>query len=296
MLARMYVRKIDFRDPGMEVPLTQLSRTLFGALRTLTSFILSLSVHSKRHGITIANNKLVRIMAGNTHRETSEAIANYLRSKNVPPTQEWMRNFMPTIRPTTPIAALQRTALFRILSSDLTTSTQPSSPASCFPANVSSPETQELKLAGPITVQVLDVEDIGHSRWSQVENIEAHERGEMTKGREIIRVVADDNNSDPNRTPESMASSGPHKLLLQDCKGTNVYAFEMDAVNGVGVQMSIGTKLVLKDVTVARGVALLEPKNVEVLGGKVDAWDKKWRNERKDVLKRKAGIIADQNG
>ena len=229
------------------------------------------------------------------NNEVKQAIANYLRTKNVPPTPAWMNGFMQTIRPSTPIAALQRTALFRILSTDLKSSIQVASPASVFPANVSGPENRELNLVGPIVVQVLDIEDIGHSRWSQVENIEAHERGEMTKGREIIRVVADDNNSDPNHTPEA-TSSGPHKLLLQDCKGTNVYAFELDSINGVGVQMSIGTKLVLKDVSVARGVVLLEPKCVEVLGGKVEAWDKKWRSERKATLKRKAGISGGDGG
>ena len=202
---------------------------------------------------------------------------------------------MPTIRPSTPIAALQRTALFRILSTDITTSIQVSPATSVFPANVSGPESRELNLAGPIVVQVLDIEDIGHSRWSQVENIEAHERGEMTKGREIIRVVADDNNSDPNHTAEA-TSFGPHKLLLQDCKGTNVYALELESVDGVGVQMYIGTKLVLKDVSVARGVVLLEPKCVEVLGGKVEAWDKKWRSERKGVLKRKAEMGGGEGG
>lgn len=40
----------------------------------------------------------------------------------------------------------------------------------------------------------------------------------------------------------------------------------------------------------ARGVVLLEPRCVEVLGGKVDAWDRKWREERKKVLKEKAGM------
>jgi RecQ-mediated genome instability protein 1 len=144
-------------------------------------------------------------------------------------------------------------------------------------------------------VQILDIEDIGHSRWSQVENIEAHERGEMTKGREIIRVVDDETNTDPNNAAVSNAtsttSSGPHKLLLQDAKGTKAYAFEMEAVSGISVQqLAIGAKLVLRDVMVARGVIMLEPKGVEVLGGKVDAWDRKWRAERKETLKRKAGM------
>jgi RecQ-mediated genome instability protein 1 len=54
--------------------------------------------------------------------------------------------------------------------------------------------------------------------------------------------------------------------------------------------MAIGAKLVLRDFEVARGVVLLEPRCVEVLGGKVDASDRKWRDERKKVLKEKAGM------
>jgi len=85
-------------------------------------------------------------------------------------------------------------------------------------------------------------------------------------------------------------SVGPHKLLLQDAKGTKVYGLELRNVQGVSVGMSIGAKLVLRDFEVARGVILLEPRCVEVLGGKVDAWDRKWREERKKVLKEKAGM------
>lgn len=226
-----------------------------------------------------------------SHLEIKSSISAYLTSKNLPPTIEWLRSFMPSIRLNTPIIALQKTALFRMLASDITQSVNASAPTSVFPAGVSSPETREKKLAGPVVVQVLDVEDIGRSRWSQVESIEAQERGEMTKGREIVRVVDDETNTDPNATTaENAGSSGPHKLLLQDAKGVKIYGLELEAVNGIGVQMAIGSKLVLKDVVVARGVALLQPKGVEVLGGKVEAWEKKWRSERKEVLKRKAGM------
>ena len=61
-------------------------------------------------------------------------------------------------------------------------------------------------------------------------------------------------------------------------------------MHGISTSMSIGAKLVLRDVLVARGLLLLEPKNVEIVGGKVDAWDKKWREDRKRVLKEKAGM------
>lgn len=228
--------------------------------------------------------------ATNGHAEVKAAITTYLASRNVPPTTEWLRSFMPSIRLNTPIIALQKTALFRMLASDITQSVNAASPSEFFPSGVSSPEVREKMLAGPITVQVLDVEDIGRSRWSQVESIEAQERGETTKGREVIRVVDDETNTDRNASAESSASSGPHKLLLQDVKGTKIYGLELVPVSGISVQMAIGSKLVLRSVTVARGVVLLQPDSVEVLGGKVDAWEKEWRNERKEVLKRKAGM------
>lgn len=224
-----------------------------------------------------------------TASQVASAINDYLTSKHLPPIPSWLQTFMPSIRLNTPIQALQKTALFRLLSSDITTSLQPTTNTT-FPANISSPETKDRKLLGPIPVQILDIEDIGHSRWSQVEHIEAHEKGEMTKGREIIRVVDDLESNTDTSTPAPPASSGPHKLLLQDAKGTKVYGLELVTVPGLSAQQTaIGCKMVLRDVTIARGLVLLEPKGVEVLGGKVEVWDKQWRGGRKEVLKRKAG-------
>lgn len=224
--------------------------------------------------------------------DVAQALTNYLSSKDLPPKQEWMRAFIPSIRSTTPILALQKTALFRLLAADITTAVQ-SSPATTFSPGIADPAIKAQRLPGPIVVQVLDVEDIGRSRWSQVEALEAQERGETTKGREVIRVLPEEGTAGPD-APQAPAgqitSSGPHKLLLQDAKGTKAYALELRNVQGVDVGMSIGTKLVLKDASVARGVIMLEPRCVEVLGGKVDAWDRKWREERKKILKEKAGM------
>ena len=224
--------------------------------------------------------------------ELKASITTYLHSKNLPPTPNWLSNFLPTLRPNTPLPALQKTALFRLLSTDLTTSVQATN-TNVFPPNISAPETRERKLPGPIPVQVLDIEDLGHSRWSQVEALEAQERGETSKGREVIRVVEEDDGTNPDQstTSTSTSSGGPHKLLVQDAEGTKAYAFEMEPVTGVGVgQMCIGAKLVLREVVVARGVVMLEGKGVEVLGGKVEGWERKWRGERKGTLKRMAGL------
>jgi RecQ-mediated genome instability protein 1 len=62
--------------------------------------------------------------------------------------------------------------------------------------------------------------------------------------------------------------------VLQDVTGQAVYGLELKAAKGVGVGMSIGTKMVLSSVIVARGVVLLEPERVVVLGGKINALHK----------------------
>lgn len=221
----------------------------------------------------------------------SQAISTHLTALHLPPTAHWLTTFLPSIRASTPLVAIKKTALFRILATDITASLNVSSSDSLLPARIVDATVQETKLTGPVVVQVLDIEDIGRSRWSQVEALEAIERGETTKGREIIRVVPDANAPDVGIVEAK--SAGPHKLLLQDAAGTKVYAMELTPIHGVSVQMAIGIKLVLSDVVVARGVLLLEPRGVEVLGGKVETWEKKWREERKGRLKVLAGWRED---
>lgn len=107
--------------------------------------------------------------AAPSNNTLSTQISTYLTSKNLPPTQTWLSSFLPTIRGSTPLPALQKTALFRILASDLTASIT-TTPATTLPPNIADPVVKELRLPGLITVQVLDVEDVGKSRWSQLES------------------------------------------------------------------------------------------------------------------------------
>ena len=133
-------------------------------------------------------------------------------------------------------------------------------------------------------MQVLGVEDISKSRWQQIEAIEAIERGEGTKGREIIRVVATE---DADGVQGGLQKSrGVHKLLLQDAAGVCVHGLEMKAVEGVAVGMGIGCKIQLRDATVARGMVMLEPKSVTIIGGKIEALHKAWKEGRKAALRR----------
>ena len=153
-------------------------------------------------------------------------------------------------------------------------------------------------MQGPVVVQLLGIEDMGKSRWEQVEAIEALERGEGTKGREIIRVAAttttatEGDDDDGSGAVVGKGGGGPHKLLLQDARGTGVYGIELRDIKGVGLGMSIGCKMVLKNVPVARGVLLMEPANTTILGGKIEALHRAWKENRKAELK--AAIEANE--
>ena len=136
---------------------------------------------------------------------------------------------------------------------------------------------------GPIVVQILDIEDMSRSRWEQVEAIEAFERGEGTKGREIVRVVASEEGDIPSTGANR--SGGTHKLLLQDTRGIKNYGIELKSVQGVGVGMSIGSKMVLRNAIAARGVVLLEPATATIVGGKLEGLHKTWKETRKTQLK-----------
>ena len=203
-------------------------------------------------------------------------------TKCLTPTSSWLSTFLATQKPTTPLPALTQTALFRVLASDITTSLVSTS-SNCFPSDVHNASIKERRFPGPVVAQVLAVEDMSKSRWEQIEAIEALERGEGTKGREVIRVAALEENGDVDAGVTK--SGGPHKLLLQDAKGTRVYGIELRGVESVGLGMNIGSKMVLKNVTVARGVVLLEPTSTTMLGGKIEALHKAWKENRKTELK-----------
>ena len=230
---------------------------------------------------------------------TAAEIKSYLTTLHLPPTQTWLSTFTPTIRSTTPLPALKKTALFRLLQSDIRTSLTPST-TNTLPATVTDPTTKTSTLHGTIPVQVIDMHDIGHSTWSQISLLEAAERGEMTKGREIIRLAPDavdgaDTDTADNSAVGDSRARGPLKLLMQDINGAQIYGFELQRVEALG-SLGIGAKVLLKDVVVTRGVVLLEGRTVEVLGGKVEAWDKAWRKEKIKELRRRVGAPVDGEG
>ena len=210
--------------------------------------------------------------------------------KNFHPTQAWLSSFIQSQKSTSSISALTQSASFRLLTTDITQTLNREASA-CFPTDASNANIKERCLPGPIVAQLLDVEDMSKSRWEQIEAIEALERGEGSKGREIIRVT--ETLEDDRMTSNAIKSGGPYKVLLQDVRGTKVYGMELRPVNGIGIGMSIGGKVLLSNVTVARGMLLLEPACVDCLGGKIEALNDAWKKSRKERLK--AAIETSQN-
>ncbi|OAL46003.1 RecQ mediated genome instability protein Rmi1 [Pyrenochaeta sp. DS3sAY3a] len=213
-------------------------------------------------------------------------LTQHLNARHLFPTAAWLQTFVSGTRPNTPLPAIKQTALFRLLATDITTTLDPPA-ASVFPPDILQGTIPSRIVKGPVLCQVLDIEDIGSSRWSQVETIEARERGEMTKGREIVRVVETENEGTVEAAP-LVQSKGPFKLLLQDAKGMQIYAVDLRGIEGVNTSMTMGIKVILKNVDVRRAVAMLEPGNVQVLGGKLEELDKAWKDGLKERLQKAA--------
>lgn len=236
----------------------------------------------------------------------AENIAAQIQStKSLTVSTSWLNTFLASSQRNIPTSALIKTALFRVLASDFRESLSTTA-SSQFPVDISDPNVQERRLPGTIPVQVLDVEDIGTSLWSQVEAIERVERGEAIRGREIVRTIAvdenpegsDNNNASNNGAALNASGSsgyGPHRLILQDAAGTKAVGIEMQRLEGITLEkLAIGAKLVLRNATVARGMVLLNPACAELLGGKIEALDRALREGRKGtLLERITAVVGD---
>jgi RecQ-mediated genome instability protein 1 len=234
------------------------------------------------------------IMAANSAKH-AQITTILLQKHSLPVSPAWLTTQISTPRsgPNPPLPSLTQTALFRLLMSDFTTSLSKNNSSSLFPTSINDPNNKEQRLTGDIPVQLLSVEDIGSSKWSQIEAIERVERGEEVRGREIVRTV-DVDNSDARggaagaTAPATASSRGPHKYVVQDANGSKVTAFEKERIEKMGLgekECLIGMKLVLKrGAAVRRGVVMLGKGDVNVLGGKVEAWDEAWKKGAKKRL------------
>jgi RecQ-mediated genome instability protein 1 len=228
-----------------------------------------------------------------------------LKSLSVSPT--WLNTFLSSSGSTqrnVPPSALAKTAIFRLLASDIKDSLSKHR-SSVLPIGIYDPTVQETRLQATIPVQILDIEDIGTSLWSQIEAIERVERGEAIRGREIVRTIAIDEGPEDAESgranngpatgaanPSGGSGNGPYRLILEDAAGTVVIGIEMQRIEGITLdKLAVGAKLLLRNPTVARGMLLLTPGCVTVLGGKIEILDTPWRQGRKArLLEKVAGL------
>lgn len=241
----------------------------------------------------------------------SQIAAQLQGTKSLSLSPSWLDSFIASssasLQRNVPISALTQTALFRVLASDFRDTLTTTSPSSILPIDIFDTNVKERRLDGPIPVQVLDIEDIGTGLWSQIEALERVERGEAIRGREIVRTVnvgedseerennantSNNNNGNSNTGPSGISgtSDGPHRLILQDAAGTRTVAIELKRINELAIGKSpIGVKMVLRNATVARGMVLLMPESVTVLGGKIEVLDREWKEKRKARLLARVG-------
>lgn len=219
-----------------------------------------------------------------------------------PPSETWLQTLISSRNPPPPLPSLVMTAKTRLLASDLTTaglldSTQISN--FYFPNGITTSTVKETRLPSDVYAQVVDIENLSRSRWEQIDELEAIERGEQTRGREVVRLPVNNEGGEElasTRPPEAAASAknATHRLVLQDSKGQKVYGLELVRMPEIAIgTLNIGAKILLKKGTViARGTVLLDPKSVQVLGGKIEAWQKAWLDGRLSRLKE---VIASES-
>jgi len=143
-----------------------------------------------------------------------------------------------------------------------------------------------------VPVQVLDIEDLSVSKWDIIQELESERKGERTKGREIIRVVAEDPATQTNQAAVNSDGGsrawGPFKLTLQDRNAKTIYGFELKKVERIGFPptLGIGAKIMLKKgCKVARGMVVLQPEGIVVLGGRIERLERGWREGREERLR-----------
>lgn len=216
-------------------------------------------------------------------------------SANLPAPSAQLLTLLTTSRnPPPPLPSLLATAKARLLSADLTSSPLIDASLGTLPPDIFNASTKQAFLPRDVHVQVVDVENLCLSRWEQIDELESIERGERTRGREVIRVDDEDEGNEPRTQTQrpqgeggTAGKNGTHRLVLQDRTGRQVFAVELERLHRVGIGKTLmGEKLLIKKgLVVARGSLLLTGDKVVFLGGKVEAWHKAWTEGRLTRLK-----------
>ncbi|KAJ1535751.1 hypothetical protein HK096_001860, partial [Nowakowskiella sp. JEL0078] len=159
---------------------------------------------------------------------------------------------------------------FHLLHSDLSATSVPT-----LPENISK-NTHKITVGEPtpgishgIILQINDVMEVGESTQSLLAKIKEL-RVSIKKPPNVVNaeVLVENNLSDEEKIRKSL----PRKMLkfvLTDGH-QDISAMEVQAINELDMTLKLGTKLLIRNASIRRGMLLLSPNNVSVLGGHVD--------------------------
>ncbi|KYK54748.1 RecQ mediated genome instability protein Rmi1 [Drechmeria coniospora] len=242
----------------------------------------------------------------------SQLRASLIAQALPPPSTAFLTSLIAARAPPPPLPSLLATAKARLLACDLSSTASSTlldrTLLAALPIDgAAAAAAAKVTLVRDVHVQVVDVENLSLSRWQQVEALDALERGEGTRGRQVVRLAAttdgaegDGNGADEDATngdvqnhtrraaqtnAAASATASPnatHRLVLQDHKGTRIFAVELRRIARIGVgKTNMGEKILLRAGTVvSRGIALLTPETCVLLGGKVETWHEAWLRDR----------------
>ena len=130
-------------------------------------------------------------------------------------------------------------------------------------------------LKGPFVLQINDIWDIGIPLTEQIdmekENFKSDDLQDEGDALFSDAIHTEIKGSKPKKNYES--SNYSKRLLnftLSDGHVNNIQAMEYKPINFVSLQTVLGTKVKISNVLVRRGIMLLVPQNIVVLGGGVD--------------------------
>ncbi|KAK9381334.1 uncharacterized protein V2V93DRAFT_318701, partial [Kockiozyma suomiensis] len=174
--------------------------------------------------------------------------------------------------------------------------------------------TQAITITAPTTFQIVDVLEIGISKYEQLRRLED---GMTDGGRKIVRDLppTDSDNDfttsneqtlelpqssnaavqyhifETNGKPKPLIGKSTCKLLLQDALGRLFWAIELKPIPNIQVGLKLGCKItVAADTLCLRGVIMLKPTGTILHGGVIEEWNVRFRMEFMSKLKRDLGI------
>lgn len=149
------------------------------------------------------------------------------------------------------------------------------------------PERTDVKIdsiKGPILVQLMDIVDISRSKYNQLQALEddtivpdpeeeviattANNNSNKSR-RRIAQAAADEEEEGGNDTTTKNPNKATYKVVFQDKNEKLIYGIEVIRNTDFSSDTPLGSKWILYDTTLRRGVLMLKKNSLEYLGGEI---------------------------